>query len=243
MESHKSWEVMRRLNSCLYCGLSIISSKARNYSFLHCSNPVASLLAGAFLQQVKEFTSLFSTSRHAFPLQLQRIPRPPISNPFSFLPQISRITSISFSHTNGVFIFPSFASRSAKKTPNSGICLLPFFWFLKSLLNFIRLLHLRDFRFLRKRNRRKAPIREMITRSKLVEQLREYQIRSEHKWAALVIFSPKPQIITRYFCLCSLNFGYLFGSVYAWLMHSVMRGEELYLSTCREYEFCVNMCL
>ncbi|KAF6166634.1 hypothetical protein GIB67_005496 [Kingdonia uniflora] len=36
----------------------------------------------------------------------------------------------------------------------------------------------------------------MITRSKLVEQLREYQIRSQHKWAKLLFFSPKPQIIT-----------------------------------------------
>ncbi|KMZ56277.1 hypothetical protein ZOSMA_97G00440 [Zostera marina] len=36
----------------------------------------------------------------------------------------------------------------------------------------------------------------MITRSKLVEQLREYQIRSQHKWGALVIFSPQNQILT-----------------------------------------------
>ncbi|PIA55713.1 hypothetical protein AQUCO_00700195v1 [Aquilegia coerulea] len=34
----------------------------------------------------------------------------------------------------------------------------------------------------------------MITRSMLVEQLRDYQIRSQHKWAKLIIFSPKPQI-------------------------------------------------
>ncbi|RZC45209.1 hypothetical protein C5167_038152, partial [Papaver somniferum] len=37
----------------------------------------------------------------------------------------------------------------------------------------------------------------MITRSKLVEQLRDYQLRSQHKWAKLTFFSPKPQIITR----------------------------------------------
>ncbi|WOH00386.1 hypothetical protein DCAR_0519745 [Daucus carota subsp. sativus] len=36
----------------------------------------------------------------------------------------------------------------------------------------------------------------MITRAKLVEQLREYQIRSQHKYSALVFFSPKPQIRT-----------------------------------------------
>ncbi|KAA8531867.1 hypothetical protein F0562_006416 [Nyssa sinensis] len=36
----------------------------------------------------------------------------------------------------------------------------------------------------------------MITRSKLVEQLRDYQIRSQHKCPALTIFSLKPQITT-----------------------------------------------
>ncbi|OAY60728.1 hypothetical protein MANES_01G134700v8 [Manihot esculenta] len=34
----------------------------------------------------------------------------------------------------------------------------------------------------------------MITRSKLVEQLRDYQIRSQHKCSALTVFSPKPHI-------------------------------------------------
>ncbi|KAK2657222.1 hypothetical protein Ddye_010274 [Dipteronia dyeriana] len=32
----------------------------------------------------------------------------------------------------------------------------------------------------------------MITRSKLVEQLRDYQIRSQHKCPSLTVFSPKP---------------------------------------------------
>ncbi|KAI4327586.1 hypothetical protein L6164_020026 [Bauhinia variegata] len=36
----------------------------------------------------------------------------------------------------------------------------------------------------------------MITRSKLVEQLRDYQIRSQHKYSALTVFSPKPHINT-----------------------------------------------
>ncbi|KAK4426809.1 hypothetical protein Salat_1449600 [Sesamum alatum] len=36
----------------------------------------------------------------------------------------------------------------------------------------------------------------MITRSKLVEQLRDFQIRSQHKWPALTIFSPKPFLST-----------------------------------------------
>nr|DAD21680.1 TPA_asm: hypothetical protein HUJ06_023143 [Nelumbo nucifera] len=39
----------------------------------------------------------------------------------------------------------------------------------------------------------------MITRAKLVEQLRDYNLRSQQKRAALVIFSPKHQITTRYF--------------------------------------------
>ncbi|XVF62020.1 hypothetical protein PTKIN_Ptkin08bG0183100 [Pterospermum kingtungense] len=34
----------------------------------------------------------------------------------------------------------------------------------------------------------------MITRSKLVEQLRDYQIRSQNKFPALIFFSPKPHI-------------------------------------------------
>ncbi|KAI3462492.1 hypothetical protein Pfo_019155 [Paulownia fortunei] len=36
----------------------------------------------------------------------------------------------------------------------------------------------------------------MITRSKLVEQLRDYQIRSQHKCTALAVFSPKPLFST-----------------------------------------------
>ncbi|MFQ6636434.1 hypothetical protein Gotur_013508 [Gossypium turneri] len=34
----------------------------------------------------------------------------------------------------------------------------------------------------------------MITRSKLVDQLRGYQIRSQNKCPALILFSPKPHI-------------------------------------------------
>ncbi|XVE82637.1 hypothetical protein DITRI_Ditri16bG0022000 [Diplodiscus trichospermus] len=34
----------------------------------------------------------------------------------------------------------------------------------------------------------------MITRSKLVEQLRDYQIRSQNKFPALIFFSSKPHI-------------------------------------------------
>ena len=49
--------------------------------------------------------------------------------------------------------------------------------------------------------REKSPIREMITRSKLVEQLRDYQLRSQHKYPALTAFSPKPNITSWYFSL------------------------------------------
>ncbi|GAY42719.1 hypothetical protein CUMW_069050 [Citrus unshiu] len=37
----------------------------------------------------------------------------------------------------------------------------------------------------------------MITRSKLVEQLRDFQIRSQHKCPALTVFSPKPFLSSR----------------------------------------------
>ncbi|POO02546.1 NADH-ubiquinone oxidoreductase chain [Trema orientale] len=37
----------------------------------------------------------------------------------------------------------------------------------------------------------------MITRSKLVEQLRDYQIRSQQKFSALTVFSPKPNLTSR----------------------------------------------
>ncbi|KHN36123.1 hypothetical protein glysoja_003246 [Glycine soja] len=38
----------------------------------------------------------------------------------------------------------------------------------------------------------------MITRSKIVEQLRDYQIRHKRNYSALTFFSPKPHIQTRY---------------------------------------------
>lgn len=50
----------------------------------------------------------------------------------------------------------------------------------------------------------------MITRSKLVEQLREYQIRSHQKWPIIHSFSPKPQITSRYDVVVALSFGLLF---------------------------------
>ncbi|ERN17491.1 hypothetical protein AMTRI_Chr13g125930 [Amborella trichopoda] len=50
----------------------------------------------------------------------------------------------------------------------------------------------------------------MITRSKLVEQLREYQIRSQHKWATLSLFSPKTHISTRGDLVTALLWALLF---------------------------------
>lgn len=55
-----------------------------------------------------------------------------------------------------------------------------------------------------------APVRRMITRAKLVEQLREYQIRSQHKCPALTIFSPKPQIISSADVTVAILFAILF---------------------------------
>nr|DAD40705.1 TPA_asm: hypothetical protein HUJ06_015028 [Nelumbo nucifera] len=45
----------------------------------------------------------------------------------------------------------------------------------------------------------------MITRSKLVEQLRDYDIRSRQKRNALSIFSPKHQITTRSWSTCAMD--------------------------------------
>ncbi|KAF7809735.1 Complement factor I light chain like [Senna tora] len=50
----------------------------------------------------------------------------------------------------------------------------------------------------------------MITRSKLVEQLRDYQIRSQHKYSALTIFSPKPYITTRVDVAVAVVFALMF---------------------------------
>ncbi|KAI0493289.1 uncharacterized protein LOC110114065 [Dendrobium catenatum] len=50
----------------------------------------------------------------------------------------------------------------------------------------------------------------MITRSKLVEELRKYQIGSQSKWAALLIFSPKPQIKNRKDVVVALIFALFF---------------------------------
>ncbi|KAG4973341.1 hypothetical protein AAZX31_11G065800 [Glycine max] len=50
----------------------------------------------------------------------------------------------------------------------------------------------------------------MITRSKIVEQLRDYQIRHKRNHSALVLFSPKPHIQTRFDVAVAIGFALLF---------------------------------
>ncbi|KAA3461167.1 Deneddylase UL48 [Gossypium australe] len=49
----------------------------------------------------------------------------------------------------------------------------------------------------------------MITRSKLVDQLRGYQIRSQNKCPALILFSPKPHITSWTDALLAIHYGYM----------------------------------
>ncbi|KAL3527097.1 hypothetical protein ACH5RR_011753 [Cinchona calisaya] len=53
----------------------------------------------------------------------------------------------------------------------------------------------------------------MITRSKLVEQLRDYQIRSQHKYPVLTIFSPKPLLTTWVDVMVAILWAFLFSSL------------------------------
>lgn len=49
-------------------------------------------------------------------------------------------------------------------------------------------------------------VRRMITRSKLAEQLREYQSRSKHDWASVSLFSSTSSIASsRYFFCCLIS--------------------------------------
>ncbi|KZV19019.1 hypothetical protein F511_08447 [Dorcoceras hygrometricum] len=50
----------------------------------------------------------------------------------------------------------------------------------------------------------------MITRSKLVEQLRDYQIRSQHKCPALTVFSPTPLLSTWFDVAVAIFWAFLF---------------------------------
>ncbi|KAK4759040.1 hypothetical protein SAY87_020341 [Trapa incisa] len=63
----------------------------------------------------------------------------------------------------------------------------------------------------------------MITRSKLVEQLRDYQIRSQRRCRALVFFSPKAHLASwvdvAVAILLGLVFGMLVVSAYAALCY------------------------
>ncbi|KAK1287693.1 hypothetical protein QJS10_CPB19g00526 [Acorus calamus] len=49
-----------------------------------------------------------------------------------------------------------------------------------------------------------------ITRSKLVDQLRDYQIRSHHKWVPLTFFSSNPHITSRADVVAALSSALLF---------------------------------
>lgn len=51
-------------------------------------------------------------------------------------------------------------------------------------------------KFWGERNKTPFNCNSMITRSKLVEQLRDYQVRSQHKCPPLAVFSPKPLLST-----------------------------------------------
>lgn len=84
----------------------------------------------------------------------------------------------------------------------------------------------------------KSPVREMITRSKLVEQLRDYQIRSQNQCSALAIFSPKPHIASRWVFSSTLDFLMLFqigvllpwscfGAKFSWIWNFVFIDHEL----------------
>ncbi|QHO40887.1 uncharacterized protein DS421_5g140950 [Arachis hypogaea] len=50
----------------------------------------------------------------------------------------------------------------------------------------------------------------MITRSKLAEQLREYQIRSQHSYSPLTFFSPKLYFHSRVDVAVAIGFALLF---------------------------------
>lgn len=55
----------------------------------------------------------------------------------------------------------------------------------------------------------RSPVWEMITRSKLVEQLRDYQIRSQRKCRVLIVFSPKTHLTSWFALLFLLQFRFL----------------------------------
>ncbi|KAH7520047.1 hypothetical protein FEM48_Zijuj08G0102400 [Ziziphus jujuba var. spinosa] len=69
----------------------------------------------------------------------------------------------------------------------------------------------------------------MITRSKLVEQLRDYQIRSQYKWPALTFFSPKPHFTSRADVVVAIFWALLFIMLVAGTDEE--KGEEIVVTT------------
>ncbi|MQM05741.1 hypothetical protein Taro_038558 [Colocasia esculenta] len=71
----------------------------------------------------------------------------------------------------------------------------------------------------------------MITRCKLAEQLRDYQVRSQHKWAVLTIFSPRPQISGRGDVIEALSWALLF-SLLVVFSYGALHYRYFRLSSC-----------
>ncbi|KAM7263114.1 hypothetical protein ACFE04_000797 [Oxalis oulophora] len=71
----------------------------------------------------------------------------------------------------------------------------------------------------------------MITRWKLVEQLREYQIRSQSNWSSspLAFFSPKPHIVSWADAVVAIFWGLVFGLLVG-LSYVTLQSQQLWLS-------------
>ncbi|KAK6924344.1 hypothetical protein RJ641_010544 [Dillenia turbinata] len=69
----------------------------------------------------------------------------------------------------------------------------------------------------------------MITRAKLAEQLRDYQIRSQRKCPALFLFSPNPQITSWVDVGVAIFWAFLFG-VLVLLSYLALYSRHFYLS-------------
>ncbi|KAI3437442.1 uncharacterized protein J3R85_005427 [Psidium guajava] len=69
----------------------------------------------------------------------------------------------------------------------------------------------------------------MITRSKLVEQLRDYQVRSQRSCPALALFSPKPHITTRADVAVAIFWAVVFGMLVG-LTYLTFRYSHFWLS-------------
>ncbi|KAL1316411.1 hypothetical protein HN51_068601 [Arachis hypogaea] len=77
----------------------------------------------------------------------------------------------------------------------------------------------------------------MITRSKLAEQLREYQIRSQHSYSPLTFFSPKLYFHSRVDVAVAIGFALLF------TMLVVLSVMTLYLRCFRLFLVVIGLCI